>query len=93
MCNSGLLDLAYAQTPRSRSTLIVIAMALVAVTCGTRRKTDCGSPAACAASPREWDTLTAAIPESDRGGDLSAAYARMLADRDPQIREPLRCLW
>jgi proline iminopeptidase len=63
------LALAYAQAHPER----VIAMALAAVTSGTRRETDWITRDMRRVFPREWDTFTAAIPEPDRNGDLSAA--------------------
>src|SRR5689334_2359907 len=63
------LALAYAQAHPER----VIAMALAAVTCGTRRETDWITRDMRRVFPREWDTFAAAVPEPDRTGDLSAA--------------------
>ena len=36
--------------------------------------------------PREWNSFIAPIPPAERGGDLCAAYARLLADPDPNVR-------
>jgi len=37
--------------------------------------------------PEEWDRFRGGVPASERDGDLSAAYARLLADSDPAVRE------
>ncbi len=83
------LALAYAQAHPER----VIAMALAAVTSGTRRETDWITRDMRRVFPREWDTFAAAIPEQDRNGDLSAAYARLLANPDPQITDRAAAQW
>jgi proline iminopeptidase len=36
--------------------------------------------------PREWERFVSTIAPAERDGDLSAAYARMLAHPDPEIR-------
>lgn len=36
--------------------------------------------------PEEWERFRAGLPETDRDGDLVAAYARLLDDPDPQVR-------
>jgi proline iminopeptidase len=86
------LALAYAQAQPER----VAAMVLAAVTSGTRRETDWITRDMRRVFPREWDEFAALVPEQDRDGDLSAAYARMLADPDPQVtvRAAERwCVW
>ena len=44
-------------------------------------------------SPHEWDAFAAAVPATERGGDLSAAYARLLADPDPSVRKGAARAW
>lgn len=75
------LGLAYAQAHPDR----VTAMVLAAVTSGTRRETDWITRDMRRVFPREWDAFAAAVPDAERGGDLSAAYARLLADPDPKV--------
>jgi proline iminopeptidase len=46
--------------------------------------------------PQEWGELVAALPEADRGGDVVAAYARLLADPDAGVRRRAAeawCMW
>lgn len=46
--------------------------------------------------PQQGDELVAALPEADRGGDVVAAYARLLADPDADVRRRATeawCLW
>lgn len=75
------LALAYAQRYPAR----VAAMVLAAVTSGTRRETEWITRDMRRVFPREWDTFAAAVPEQDRDGDLSAAYARLLASPDHAV--------
>ena len=68
-------------------------MVLGAVTSGSRRETawivrDVGR-----VFPREWERFAAVAPEAERGGDLSAAYARLLADPDPLVRKRAALEW
>jgi proline iminopeptidase len=83
------LALAYAQQHPQR----VRAMVLAAVTSGTRRETDWITRDMRRVFPREWDELAAEVPESERDGDLSAAYARLLADPDPAVTERAALAW
>ena len=43
--------------------------------------------------PREWERFAAEVPEAARAGDLAAAYARLLADPDRQVRERAALEW
>jgi proline iminopeptidase len=43
--------------------------------------------------PEEWQRFRSGVPEADRDSDLSAAYARLLADPDPLIRERAAAEW
>jgi proline iminopeptidase len=83
------LALAYAQRHPER----VRAMVLAAVTSGTRRETDWITRDMRRVFPREWDAFAAGVPESERDGDLSAAYARLLADPDPAVTERAALAW
>lgn len=86
------LGLAYAQAHPER----VIAMVLAAVTAGTRRETDWITRDMGRVFPREWERFVAVVPEADRGGALAAAYGRLLADPDPEVRTRAAlewCIW
>lgn len=83
------LALVYAQRHPER----VIAMALCAVTAGTRRETDWITRDMGRVFPREWEQFAGAVPAAERDGDLSAAYARLLADPDPQLRARAAQQW
>jgi proline iminopeptidase len=83
------LALAYAQRHPER----VRAMVLAAVTSGTRRETDWITRDMRRVFPREWDAYAAEVPESERDGDLCAAYARLLADPDPAVTARAALAW
>jgi proline iminopeptidase len=86
------LALAYAQRHSSR----VSAMVLAAVTSGRRRETEWITRDMRRVFPREWDAFAAGVPEPERGGDLVAAYARLLASPDPVVTARAAeqwCIW
>lgn len=86
------LALAYAQRHPTR----VAAMVLAAITSGTRRETDWITRDMRRVFPREWDAFAAGVPEEERHGDLSAAYARRLAAPDPAVTGRAAeqwCIW
>jgi proline iminopeptidase len=83
------LGLVYAQAHPER----VIAMLLAAVTAGTRRETDWITRDMGRVFPHEWARFAARVPAEERGGDLAAAYARLLADPDPAVREEAALAW
>lgn len=83
------LGLAYAQRHPDR----VIAMVLAAVTAGTRRETDWITRDMGRVFPREWDRFVNRLAQEERDGDLCAAYARMLADPDPEVRQEAAREW
>ncbi len=83
------LGLAYAQAHPSR----VTAMALGAVTGGTRREVDWITRDMGRVFPREWERFVAAVPEGQRDGNLAAAYSRLLHDADPRVRERAAFEW
>jgi proline iminopeptidase len=83
------LGLVYAQRHPER----VIAMVLGAVTAGTRREIDWITRDMGRVFPREWEQFAAAVPPAERNGDLATAYARLLANPDPQIRESAALQW
>lgn len=83
------LGLAYAQRHPDR----VAAMVLAAVTSGTRRETDWITRDMRRVFPREWDVFAAGVSAQERHGDLSAAYARLLASPDPAVTERAAMQW
>lgn len=83
------LGLAYAQAHPER----VIAMALGAITSDPRRDVEWITRDMRRVFPREWERFVAVVPESERGGNLAAAYARLLADPDPSVREHAAVRW
>lgn len=83
------LGLVYAQRHPER----VRAMVLGAVTAGTRRETAWITHHMGRIFPQEWERFAALVPEAERGGDLSAAYARLLANPDPAVRERAALEW
>jgi proline iminopeptidase len=83
------LALAYAQRHPDR----VSAMALAAVTSGTRRETEWITRDMRRVFPREWEDFAAGVAEQERDGDLCAAYARLLASPDPAVTERAARQW
>jgi proline iminopeptidase len=43
--------------------------------------------------PEQWEQFRAGVPEADRDGDLVAAYARLMEDRDPEVRAKAASDW
>lgn len=83
------LALAYAQRHPDR----VLAMVLAAVTTGTRREVEWITRDMGRVFPEEWDQFLQLVPESERQGDLAAAYARLLASPDAVVREAAARAW
>ena len=83
------LGLAYAQRHPER----VSRMALAAVTAGRRLETEWITRGMRRVFPREWERLASLVPEAERGGDLAAAYARLLADPDPAVTDRAALAW
>ncbi|MER5883381.1 prolyl aminopeptidase [Streptomyces sp. NPDC001941] len=83
------LALAYAQQhPSSVSELV-----LFSVTNTTRREVDWVTRDMGRVFPQEWERFRDAVPEDEREGSLVDAYARMLADPDPAVRERAAREW
>ena len=83
------LALVYAERHPER----VRAIVLGAVTSGSRRETEWITRDMGRVFPREWERFVSVVPEDERSGDLSAAYARLLANPDPQVREHAALEW
>lgn len=83
------LGMVYAQRYPER----VRAMVLGAVTAGTEREITWITRDMGRIFPREWERFTALVPEAERSGDLAAAYARLLSNPDPAVRERAAFEW
>ena len=83
------LILAYAQRYPERVTGIVIP----SVTTTRRSETDWLYRGAGRFFPEAWDRFRAGVPEQDRDGDLVAAYARLVEDPDPTVRDKAITEW
>ncbi len=83
------LALVYAQRHPDR----VLGMVMAAVTSGRRRETQWITRDMGRVFPRQWDHFVELLPESDRDGDLAAAYARLLASSDETLREEAARRW
>lgn len=83
------LGLAYAQSHPER----VNALALGLVTTTSRREVEWITEGVGRIFPREWDRFAAAVPDSLRRLRLVDAYATLLADADPAVREHAAREW
>ncbi|TDD46752.1 prolyl aminopeptidase [Kribbella antibiotica] len=83
------LGLVYAERYPER----VLGLVLAAVTSGRLRETQWITRDMGRVFPREWDHFVDLVPEAERHGDLSAAYARLLANPDPAIRAEAARRW
>jgi len=77
-----VLGLVYAQRYPERVTEIV----MMGVATGRRAETDLLTRGLGELYPKAWQRFVDLLPESDRAGDLSDAYARLLSDPDPAVR-------
>jgi proline iminopeptidase len=87
-----VLGLAYAQRHPERVTELVLA----AVGTGTRMEVDWMTRRVGRLFPEEWARFRDGVPAADRDGDLASAYARLLNDPDPAVREQAArdwCAW
>jgi proline iminopeptidase len=84
------LALAYAERHPER----VIAMVLASVTMTRRTDVDWLTRGAGRFFPEAWERFRGGVPESERDGDLAAAYDRLLnAHPDPLVREQAAADW
>ncbi|MEU0083423.1 prolyl aminopeptidase [Streptomyces sp. NPDC006274] len=83
------LLLAYAERHPSRVTEIVVS----GVTTTRRRETDWLYRGVGRFFPEQWDRFRAGVPEAERGGDLVAAYARLMESDDRAVREKAADDW
>lgn len=83
------LALVYAQRHPER----VRAMALGAVTTGTRREIDWITRDMGRIFPEAWKRFVDAVPDDERDGDLAAGYARLLSDPDVHVRANAARQW
>lgn len=83
------LGLAYAQTHPQRVSALVLA--LVTTTC--RREVEWLTHDVGRIFPSEWDRFAAAVPDSLRHLPLVDAYATLLFDSDPAVREHAAREW
>lgn len=83
------LALAYAERHPDR----VAALVLTAVTTTTPREVQWITRDVGRLFPAEWARFRAGAPEADRDGSLVDAYARLLADDDPAVREKAALDW
>lgn len=83
------LGLAYAQRhPRA-----VSAVVLCSVSGTTRREVEWITRGMARFLPEEWERFAAAVPRVRRRGNLAKAYARLLADPDPDVRDRTAREW
>ncbi len=83
------LGLAYAEAHPDR----VTEMILVSVVTTTAREVEWVTRAMGRVFPREWEAFRDVVPAAERDGNLAAAYARMLQDPDPEVRERAAVGW
>ncbi len=86
------LALAYAQAYPERTRGLVLGL----VTTTSRREVEWITEDMGRIFPREWDRFAGAVPEQYRGMRLIDAYAAMLRDPDPALREHAArewCVW
>jgi proline iminopeptidase len=83
------LLLAYAERHPSRVSEIVVN----GVTTTRRREIDWLYRGVGRFFPEQWDRFRAGVPEAERGGDLVAAYARLMESDDHTVREKAADDW
>ena len=83
------LGIAYAEDHPARVSELV----LFSVVEATHREVDWITRSMGRIFPEEWARFRDGVPESDRDGNLADAYARLLADPDPAVREKAARDW
>lgn len=83
------LGIAYAQ----RHPQVVLAMVFAAVTSADRHEIDWLVRDMARVFPREWDQFISLVPSARSEGNPAAAYASLLKDPDPVIREQAAAAW
>ncbi len=83
------LALAYAQAHPSHVTEMILA----SVVTTSHAEVDWVTRAMGRVFPQQWEQFRDAVPPSDRDGDLSAAYARLLQSPDPAVHAPAAAAW
>ena len=83
------LILAYAQHHPERVSEAVI----VSVTTTRRSEIDWLYHGVGRFFPEEWERFRDGVPEAERGGDLVAAYARLVESPDPDVRDRAAADW
>jgi proline iminopeptidase len=85
----SVLGLAYAQAhPGSVSELV-----LFSVVGGSQREVEWATRGMGRFFPEEWRRFQAGVPDAERGGDLSAAYSRLLLNPDPAVHQTAARNW
>jgi proline iminopeptidase len=83
------LTLAYAERHPDRVSEIL----LVDVTTSRRYELDWLYRGVGRFFPEEWERFRDGVPEAERGGDLLAAYSRLLESPDPMVRRQAAVAW
>jgi proline iminopeptidase len=83
------LGLAYAQAHPER----VCELVLVSVVTTTEREVRWVTRDMGRVFPQEWERFRDGVPHAERDGNLAAAYARLLADPDPEVRDQAARNW
>jgi proline iminopeptidase len=83
------LGLAYAQRHRQS----VSAVVLLSLSGTARSEIDWVARGMRRFLPEEWGRFRDGVPAADRAGDLTDAYARLLTDPDPDVREGAAREW
>ncbi|MGR8011986.1 prolyl aminopeptidase [Streptomyces hypolithicus] len=83
------LILAYAESHPDRVSEIVIC----GVTMTRRSETDWLYRGLARFFPEDWERFGAGVPEADRDGDLISAYARLVSDPEPEVRDRATAEW
>jgi proline iminopeptidase len=83
------LILAYAE----RHPVNVSEIVIVSVTTTRRSEIDWLYRGVARFFPEDWARFRAGVPEAERGGDLVAAYARLMESPDPDVRSKAAADW